>query len=139
MAGFEVITEAQDENQRLMSENPNWVEQQSVALQFVNKFEPSTFPAIKDRILKTGRMFRKIQDSLARATEDEQVVFGINADSLDVTDTGTATNLLLTSGTAIVAAGYPKQVIELMNLADPAITALPRMQLVHWFAAMPNT
>jgi Domain of unknown function (DUF4365) len=125
---------AQDENQRLTSENPNWRQQRSVTLQFANRFAPSAFPAIKDRILKTGRMFRKIQDSLATATEDEEVVFRINADSLDMTDRGTATNLLLTSGTAIVAAGYPKRVIELMNLADPAITALPRMQLVRGYA-----
>jgi hypothetical protein len=125
---------AQDENQRLMSDNPDWREQEWVTLHFANKFDPAAFPAIQDRILKTGRMLRKIQDSLARATEEEQVVFRINAESLDVTDMGTATSLLLTSGSAIVAAGYPKQVIDLLRVADPTITALPRMQLIRGYA-----
>ncbi|MBS1814660.1 MAG: DUF4365 domain-containing protein [Acidobacteria bacterium] len=125
---------AQDEHQRLMSENPDWREEKSVTLHFANKFNPATFPAIQDRILKTGRMLRRIQDSLARATEDEQVVFRINPESLDVTDMGTVTSLLLTSGSVIVAAGYPKQVIDLLRVADPTITALPRMQLIRGYA-----
>ena len=125
---------AQDENRRLTFENPSWRAQKTVTLQFLEKFEPASFPEVKARILSSGRLLRKIHDSLARATEDQQVVFRIDANSLDITESTFASSLLLTSGTAIVAAGYPKRVVELMALVDVGTAALPRMQLTRGYA-----
>src|SRR5258708_6247786 len=85
-------------------------------------------------MLDSGRLLREIHDSLARATEGEPVVVRIDADTLQITNASMATSVLLASGTAIVAAGYPKQVVELMRLVDAATCALPRMELTRGYA-----
>ena len=125
---------AQDENRRLSTENPSWREQESITLQFRERFTADSFPVVQQRMLDSGRLLREIHDSLARATEGEQVVLRIDADSLQMTNAGMATSFLLASGTAIVAAGYPKQVVELMRLVDVATCALPRMELTRGYA-----
>jgi hypothetical protein len=45
-----------------------------------------------------------------------------------------ATSVLFASGTAIVAAGFPKQVVELMRLVDDATCSRPRMELTRGYA-----
>jgi hypothetical protein len=125
---------AQDEHQRLSTENPSWREQKSITLNFRDRFTGYSFPALQKRILDSGRLLRKIHDSLAQATEGDQVVFRIDADSLCITNASMATSLLLVSGTAIIAAGFPKQVVELMRLVDSATCALPRIELTRGYA-----
>ena len=125
---------AQDENRRLSTENPSWREQESITLQFRERFTADSFSVVQQRMLDSGRLLREIHDSLARATEGEQVVLRIDADSLQITNASMATSLLLASGTAIVAAGYPRQVVELMHLVDAATLALPRMELTRGYA-----
>ena len=125
---------AQDENRRLSTENPSWREQETITLQFRDRFTPDSFQQVRQRMLDSGRLLREIHDSLARATTGEQVVLSIDADTLDITNPNTATSVLLASGTAIVAAGYPKQVVELMRIVDETTRALPRMQLTRGYA-----
>ena len=125
---------AQEENRRLLSENPSWKQQDSITLQFFKRFTQAAVPSIVQRVLQEGRQHRAIRDRLARATEGEQVFLRIDADSLQITDASMATNLLLASGTAIVASGYPQQVLELMRLVEPSTRDLPRMQLTIGYA-----
>jgi Domain of unknown function (DUF4365) len=125
---------AQEENRRLFSQNPSWKQQDRITLQFYNRFTPEAVPSIVQRVLQEGRQHRGIRDRLARATEGEQVFLRIDADSLQITDANMATNLLLVSGTAIVASGYPQQVLELMRLVEPSTRDLPRMQLTIGYA-----
>lgn len=125
---------AQAENRRLMQENPLWRQQDSITLQFSDRLRKDTVPSIVERILQEGRLHREIRDRLARATEGEQVFIRIDADSLSITDSNMATSLLLASGTAIVAAGYPQQVLELLRLVEPLKLDLARMQLTAGYA-----
>jgi hypothetical protein len=125
---------AQEENRRLLEENPSWTQQGSVTLQFRKRLTREVMPAIVERILQEGRQQRDIRDRLARATEGEQVIIRIDADSLQITDADMATSLLLASGTAIVAAGYPQQVVDLMRLVELSKRDLPRMQLTIGYA-----
>jgi hypothetical protein len=125
---------AQEENRRLLSQNASWKQQGSITLQFHNRFTREAIPSIIQRVLQEGRQQRVIRDRLARATEGEQVFLRIDADSLQITDAGMATSLLLASGTAIVASGYPHQVLELMRLVEPSKRDLPRMQMTFGYA-----
>lgn len=125
---------AQTENRRMSAENPSWRDQDSITLQFRERLTAGSIESIIRRILKQGRFQREIQDRLAKATEGETVVFRIDAESLKLTDPSMATSLLLTSGTAIVASGYPQQVLDLMRLVEPSMIGLARMQLTRGYA-----
>jgi hypothetical protein len=125
---------AQDENRRLSAENPVWQDQSSITLQFRERFTTVIIESIFRRIFAQGRVQREIQDRLAKATEGETVVFRIDSDSLKITDPNMATSLLLASGTAIVASGYPQEVLDLMRLIEPSMLDLPRMQLTYGYA-----
>jgi hypothetical protein len=125
---------AQDESRRLLQDNPSWRTQQDITLQFWTRFTKESVPTVVERILQEGRLHREIHDRLARATEGEQVVIRIDSESLRITDGYIAASLLLASGTAIVAAGYPRQVLELVRLIDSANLNLSRMQLTIAYA-----
>jgi hypothetical protein len=125
---------AQEENRRLFSQNPSWKQQGSITLRFYNRFTREVVQSIVQRVLQEGRQYRAIRDRLARATEGEQVFLRIDADSLQITDAAVAKSLLLVSGTAIVASGYPQQVLDLMRLVEPSKRDLPRMQLTIGYA-----
>ena len=91
-----------------------------ITLQFRDRLTKDMVPSIVERILQEGRLHRAIRGPSARATEGEQVFIQMDADSLRITDSNMATSLLLASGTAIVAAGYPQQVLELLRLVEPS-------------------
>ena len=125
---------AHDEHRRLAQENPTWQSQQTITLNFRKRFTAEAYEGIARYIVERGRLLRSIQDSLAKATEGETVVFRIDSDSLRITDANIATGLLLTGGAAIVASGYPQEVLDLMRLVDPNVVSLPRMQLTFGYA-----
>jgi hypothetical protein len=125
---------AQEENRRLFGENPSWKDQSSITLQFRNRLAREVIPSIVECVLREGRLLRNINDRLARATEGEPVIIRIDVGSLQITDASDAKSLLLASGTAIVAAGYPQRVLELMHLVDTATRDLPRMELTTGYA-----
>lgn len=125
---------AQEENRRLLCQNPSWRQQGRIRLRFCKRFTRETIPSVAQRILEEGRQHRAIRDRLARATEGEQVILRIDADSLQITDAAMATSLLLASGTAVVASGYAHEVLELMALVEPAKRDLPRLQFTIGYA-----
>jgi hypothetical protein len=85
-------------------------------------------------MLSVGRMLRQIHDSLARSTTNDPVVIRIDSASLQITDPTQARTILLASGAAIVASGYPKQVLQLLDLVDSRTKSLPRLQLAAGYA-----
>lgn len=121
-------------NRRLEADNPAWKEQQTTTLTFTQRLTEDALTAIVDRVRREGRMHRRIHDSLARATTDEHVVIGIDAGSLNITDAAEAQHVLLASGPAIVAAGYPRQALELRQLLGSTIRGLPRIKLTAGYA-----
>lgn len=89
---------------------------------------------IHERVLWEGRLHGEIHDSLARATGREPVVIRIDAGSLEITDPSHARDVLLASGTAIVAAGFPREALKLAELLESTIRETPRVQLTAGYA-----
>jgi hypothetical protein len=128
------FTWAQDESRRLNEETPNWRKQEWIALNFTERFTPALLPDIHARIMKEGRLHRQIHDSLAKATGSEAVVLSIDSESLSITDPIQARDVLLASGAAIVAGGFPVEVLDLMRLLDTEIRETARIQLTAGYA-----
>jgi hypothetical protein len=125
---------AQDESRRLEAANPAWKQQGQVTLRFNKRLDTRALGIIVDGVLRNGRMLRQIHDSLARATTNEPIVVRIDSATLETTDPSQAKIILMASGTAIVAAGYPKQVLHLLQLVDSTTRSLPRLQLTAGYA-----
>ena len=125
---------AQEESRRLESENAGWREREWITLKFKERFSQATLPILWERILSEGRLRRTLHDSLARATGSEPVFFRIDTNSLAITDPSQARDVLLASGTAIVAAGYPKEVLNLFRLLDSGLQENARIQLAAGYA-----
>ena len=112
---------AHDEYRRLEKSNPLWKTQETVTLRFSERLTRDALPAVVTHVLSEGRMLRQIRDSLARATTNEPVILGIDSASLETTDPTQARIILLASGAAIVASGYPKQVLRLLDIVDSGV------------------
>jgi uncharacterized protein DUF4365 len=125
---------AQDESHRLEAENWAWREQDSITLRFTEPFTKQTLASVYERILRDGRLHREVHDSLARATGREPIVISIDASSLKITDPTRARDVLLASGTAIVAAGFPREALNLICLLDSDMRDTPRIQLTAGYA-----
>jgi len=125
---------AHDERRRLDAENPEWREQKTVTLRFNKRLRSDDLDAIVDRVLREGRMHRDIHDSLARSTTGDPLVVSIDTASLEVTDPEKAQHILLGSGLAIVAAGFPREALQMFDLVDLRAKSLPRIQLAAGYA-----
>lgn len=127
-------TWAQDESRRLEAETPTWRSQGSVTLNFAERLSKEALRTVYERVLNEGRLHRNIHDSLARATGRDLVVLSINAESLEIVDPEQARDVLVASGMAIVAAGFPQEVLGLTNLINSAIRETARVQLTIGYA-----
>ena len=81
-----------------------------------------------------GRFHREVHDALAKATGSEPVVINIDRSSLSITDPTQARDVLLASGTAIVAAGFPQEVLRLLALLDAPAKGMARIRLAAGYA-----
>jgi hypothetical protein len=125
---------AHAESRRLEAENPAWREQDSITLRFAERFTKQSLASVYERVLKDGRLHREVHDSLGRATGSEPIVISIDANSLKITDPTQARDVLLASGTAIVAAGFPTDALNLIRLLDSDMLDTPRIQLTAGYA-----
>jgi hypothetical protein len=125
---------ARDESVRLETENKEWRTQSHITLRFANLLTPEALSDIHERILTEGRFHRKIHDSLAKATGSEPVIINIEKTSLDITDPTQARDVLLATGTAIVAAGFPQEVLRLVALVESASKNMARIRLAAGYA-----
>jgi hypothetical protein len=85
-------------------------------------------------VLSEGRFHREIHNTLAKATGSEPVVINIDRSSLSITDPTQARDILLASGTAIVAAGFPQEVLRLAALLDTSAKLMARIRLAVGYA-----
>ena len=127
-------TWARDEATRLLGSTPEWRDQTSVTIRFTKLLSEDALNEVRDQILSEGRMQRAIHDSLTRSAGREPVVVRIDAESLKTTDRTQARDLLLASGAAIVAAGFPGEVLDLLNLVEPSFRTIPRLEFVEGYA-----
>jgi hypothetical protein len=127
-------TWARDEATRLETSTPKWRDQASVIIKFTKLLSDSSLRDVREQIISEGKLHRTIRDALARSAGRETVVMMIDRESLKTTDSAQARDLLLTSGAAIVAAGFPAEVLELLGLVEPSIRDLPRIQFIEAYA-----
>ena len=125
---------AQDESRRLEAQNPAWRAQDCVTLKFMERLSKETLASVYERVLREGRLNREVHDSLARATGREPVVISIDAQSLEITDPSQARDVLVASGMAIVAAGFPQEVLRLTHLISSEVRQTARVQLTIGYA-----
>jgi tetratricopeptide (TPR) repeat protein len=125
---------AHDEYRRLEAANPGWRQQERVTLRFSKRLVQDGLTAIVDRVLREGCMHRQIHDSLARSTTSDPLVVSIDTASLEVTNPEQAQHILLASGLAIVAAGFPREALRMLDLVDSRAKGLPRLQLTAGYA-----
>jgi hypothetical protein len=125
---------ARDERKRLDSLNPEWMQQERVTVHFRELLTPDTLDGIYDRILREGRLQRKIQDTLAGATLAEEVVIGIDPETLSMTGPEEAARLLLSTGLTLVSSGFAAYVLDQARLLRSDMARTPRLQLIQAYA-----
>jgi hypothetical protein len=125
---------AREEYNRLNQENPDWRQQETVTLRFRHILTPDALDQIHDGIRREAQLLQHIHELLARASSNERVVTAIDPTTLANTDPDELYQLLLTSGTTIVAAGYARQVKDMMGFLNPDAAQTPRIQLIRAYA-----
>ncbi|MGO8733303.1 MAG: DUF4365 domain-containing protein [Terriglobia bacterium] len=125
---------AQEENRRLESADRKWKQQTRVNLRFTKRLTADALSQVRDQILHVGRSLRQINDSIARSTTSERVVFQIDPASLETTDPSKARIILMANGPTIVASGYPRKALQLLALVDTQTGNMPRIQLIAGYA-----
>lgn len=122
---------ARDEWSRLDASNPEWKRQESITLRFQSVLTADAVEEIHRKIRAEARLQREMLDLLGKASTAEQIVVGIDPETLKITDPKKAKEILIKSGTAVVSAGYISQVKNLLKLLGPEDAQLPRIQLVQ--------
>src|SRR6266404_1016372 len=122
---------ARDERRRLDEANPKWAQQETVTIRFDGIVTSEAFELIHQRIRQEAQFQRKVNDILDAASSTERVVVRIDAQTLAVTDPQEAKRILISSGTAIVSAGYAREVKNLIKLLDDKDAQTPRILLVQ--------
>jgi len=125
---------AHDERRRLDVINPNWMDQETITIRFSEVLTPTALDQIYDRILREGRMNRRIHDALAASSLIEQVNVAIDPATLSTTTAQEAYPMLLASGFTMVASGDALAVLRLSKLLSGEQTNSPRIQLVLAYA-----
>ncbi len=126
---------ARDEAHRLNRINPNWTSQEKITIHFKDRLTPEALnDHISNRILVEGRLDRTIHDSLARATLNEKVTISINLKTLEISESHDVYQLLLKSGTSIVASGFGNKVMDLVGILERNTKSDPRIQLICAYA-----
>jgi hypothetical protein len=125
---------ARDERRRLDRDNPGWVGQKTVTLRFLDVLTPEAVDNIYKRILREGRMHRKIHDALAAGSLTEEVSVSIDPNTLSTTSPEEAYLGLLKGGFTAVASGYALQVVQQARLLSSTQAGVPRIQLVLAYA-----
>ncbi len=122
---------ARDERKRLDESNPDWLGQETIAIKFYSSLTPEALEYIYQRISQEAQFQRKINNTLDIASSTEPIVVSIDPETLDITDPEEAKRILISSGTAIVSAGYVDQVKNLIRVLNSSDAQLPRILLVN--------
>jgi hypothetical protein len=125
---------ARDQGARLEAQSIDWRSQSTVTLRFTTALNKGALREIYERMVAEGRFHRELHDTLAKATEGEAVVINIDTSSLSITDPTQARDILLASGSAVVAAGFPREVLGLLALLDTQAKGMARIRLAAGYA-----
>lgn len=125
---------AREESNRLDRKKPDWMQQETVSLRFKQVLTPAGVDRIHRRIRQEARLQRETHETLARSATSEQVVIGINLETLASTDPDEGYGLLLSIGITLVAAGHAADVLNMFRFISPSRSGEPRLRLVRAYA-----
>lgn len=125
---------ARDEHRRLERENPEWMNQETVALRFEHILTATATSEIHERIKQEARLQRRIHDTLLLSSASERIVASIDPETLTITDPDQARDLLLTAGVTIISAGNSQTVQHLLKILRAIDARLPKIKLVQAYA-----
>lgn len=125
---------ARDERKRIDEINPTWTQQKTVKIRFKNLLNDKAIEEVHQRIRDEAQMQRQINDILSSASNIENAIIGINPETLEVTDSESAKEILLTSGRFIVNAGYPEKIRSLSKILDSKSETSPLILIVRAYA-----
>ena len=125
---------ARDEWARIEGESPGWKQQKKISIRFERLLTPEAVDEIYDRILREGRMQRRIADTLASASLIERVVIAIDPQTLATTNPTEVEQRLLASGLTIISSGYASDVLDQIPFLNPDVAHLPRIKLIQAYA-----
>ncbi|MGI9055452.1 MAG: DUF4365 domain-containing protein [Pyrinomonadaceae bacterium] len=106
---------AKDELKRLNEENPQWNEQDTITLRFVQILNEITLEQIHERILTEGELFRRLNETLIDNIEGNSRL-EIQQPNFQVIDGKQAKQILDHHGIELLNAGYENFVLEKYDL-----------------------
>jgi hypothetical protein len=125
---------ARDEQKRFTEANPEWEQQSEVSIRFARILDEVGMEEIYEHVRKEAQLQASVAEILSKASSFQSIAVDIDTATLQVTDPEKAKQILLSSGTLIVTAGYPERVERLAGLLDPQTARLPGILLVRAYA-----
>lgn len=104
-----------EEIKRLNQENPEWQNQSSVVLRFLQILDEATITHIHDQIIKEGILHRRIKETLNEASKGS-IKLVIDSEDFEVTDTQDARAILLNYNVELLNSGREALVLEKYSL-----------------------
>jgi hypothetical protein len=120
---------ASDELKRLTQENPEWVNQTEITLNFKEVLDSEKLDQIHDLIIRQGAFGRSINNNLLLSNA-ASVVLEIDSSSLEVNDSNKIKELLIENGLAYIGYGYAETVLDKIGLLNSADKELPEIQVL---------
>jgi hypothetical protein len=118
----------------LENENPDWPNQQTVAIRFSKKFDRNSLPEIVRRVIDENKCRRAVLDTLARQATPEAVKFAIDPKTIQITDPDEAYSVLAGQGFTLLANGMWKEVLAKCDLLSLSGKQEPLIQLTLAYA-----
>lgn len=105
-----------DEISKLEKQNPDWYEQGELTVRLTSILKIETIDEICSRIISEAEMLRTICDQIAASNASSGVRLSISPNTLEVTTTKEASEVLLEHGLSFVSHGYATTVVEIAKL-----------------------
>lgn len=117
----------------LSKKNSNWTSASSVTIRFDKILNGLALDEFENRIINEARTSRAVHQRLAQASRTESPRLEFDKDG-GVIDSETAYTTLQTSGTTIIATGFPQRAVDLSKLLTPVQLREKRILLVVAYA-----
>jgi tetratricopeptide (TPR) repeat protein len=128
------FTWGREEQRRLVQDNPQWMQQTWVTLRFHNLLTAQALEDIYERIRREARLQRSIHDRLAEASLTEDIIIGIDPQTLAASDPEQINAALLTAGITLVSSGFSAEVLEAVHHLNFQAARAPRIQIICAYA-----
>jgi|SRR5215217_1862930 len=125
---------ARDERLRIEREKLEWQTQTTVTLRFRMHMGPQAVEDIWSRIVREALLHRRLMDTLSGAEPKQSLSMEVDPERLTFQTDKEVEALLETSGFAIIAAGFPKEVVNLSRRLSSSALKESRFRLLVAYA-----